>query len=74
MKTLNDLNMKYVDVNPFGNEEIEGGAVLKCSHAWPMSLLELLPSYDLDMLETVQGWLANEAMIAEGQYLKVWVD
>ena len=75
MKTLNDLNMKYVDVNELGNEDFEGGAVLKCMQVWSVvNLRAWLPSYDFDMLEAVQGWLANEAMIAEGQYLEVWVD
>ena len=75
MKTLNDLNMKYVDVNETGNEGFEGGAVLKCSHVWSIGNLRAwLPSYDLDMLEAVYCWLANEDMIAQGQYLEVWVD
>ena len=75
MKTLNDLNMKYVDVNELGNEEIKGGAVLKCSHVWSIGNLRAwLPSYDLDMIEASQGQLANEDMIAQGQYLEVWVN
>jgi len=74
MATLNDLNMQYVDDNEH-NEEIEGGAILVCSRSWSVSqLMDWLPSYDIDMIEAVKDWLANDAEISEGQYLKVWVD
>ena len=75
MNTLNDLNMKYVDVNNWGNEEKIGGAILHCSRAWSVGSLQgWLPLYDSDMLEAVRHWLADESQIAEGQYLEVWVD
>lgn len=75
MKTLNNLNMKYVNKNEDGNEIIEGGAILKCDYNWEKEeLINWLPDYDFDMIESVNIWLKNPAEIAEGQYLKVWVD
>ena len=75
MVNLNDLNMQYVDINEDGNEIIKGGAILKCSFSWSKDkLTEWLPTYNFEMIESIKGWLENEAQIAEGQYLKVWVD
>lgn len=71
---LDDLNMKYVAKQDF-NEEIDGGAILECARSWTNEQLrDWLPQYDSDMIDSVQGWLNNESEIAEGQYLKVWVD
>lgn len=73
MKTLNDLNMQYVDADE--NEQIEGGAILQCSKLWTKEKLqEWLPDYDFDMIQTVQQWLSDNAYIAEGLYFKVWLD
>ena len=78
MATLNDLNIQYVNVvedEAIANEEIEGGAILKCSKSWTIAQLQdWLPAYDFDMIESVKTWLADDAQIAEGQSLKVWVD
>lgn len=78
MATLNDLNMQYINVvenEASANEEIEGGAILKCSKSWTIAQLQdWLKSYDFEMLESVKNWLSDDAQIAEGQYLKVWVD
>ena len=73
MATLNDLNMQYVSAE--SNEEIEGGAVLECSRSWSKEQLEnWLPDFDFDMIETVKAWLESDAHIAEGMYLKAWID
>jgi hypothetical protein len=75
MADLNDLNMQYVDSNEDGNEEITGGAILECSYSWSKEQLDKwLPDYDFDMIESVKNWLEDDAQIAEGQYLKVWLD
>lgn len=75
MKTLNDLNMKYVEGSEDRNEVIKGGAILKCATHWEREqLMEWLPDYDFDMIESVNDWLKNPAEIAEGGYLKVWLD
>ena len=76
MITILDLNMRYVDVNKDGNEEMSGGAILKCSFSWTNErLISWLPdSFDFEMIETVKQWLCNQAEISEGQFLKVWVD
>ena len=73
MATLEDLNMKYVSAE--SNEEINGGAVLECSRSWTKEQLkEWLPDFDFDMIEYVKLWLESDAHIAEGIYLKVWID
>lgn len=78
MATLNDLNMEYVSVEEdeaSANEEIEGGAILKCSRSWSASQLQdWLPAYDFDMIQSVKKWIEDNSAIAEGIYLKVWVD
>ena len=73
MVTLEDLNMTYVSAE--SNEEIEGGAILECSRSWTKEQLEnWLSGFDFDMIECVQDWLKSAAHIADGMYLKVWVD
>jgi len=73
MATLNDLNMQYV--NAIANEEIDGGAILECSRTWSIEkITQWLPNYDYDMLWSVEKWLSDDAQIAEGQYLKVWIN
>lgn len=73
MITLDDINMKYVTADM--NEELYNGAVLECSVSWPLAELhDWLPELDIDSLDTVQDWLYSEPHIAEGMYLKVWVD
>lgn len=70
--TLDNLNMCYVQADC--NEDTPTGAILKCSHSWTIPQLSgWLPDYDYDMLESVKDWLANDAEIAEGGYLEVWV-
>ena len=73
MATLNDLNMQYISAED--NEEIEGGAILECSRTWTIEQLQnWLPNFDFDMIETIKDWLADNACIAEGLFLKVWID
>lgn len=65
--------MQYVSAEE--NETIEGGAILHCSHSWSIDQLSgWLDGYDYDMLTMVKKWLACDAHIAEGMFLKVWVD
>ena len=74
MKTLEDLNIIYVYDREI-NEEINGGAILKCSYDWTRDQLNVwLPEYDFDMIDTVKKWLADDCQIAEEGWLKVWVD
>ena len=69
---LDSLNMKYVSADQ--NDYFDGGAILECGH-WDKDQLEsYLSGYDLDMIEAVQDWVSGEAYIAEGLYLKVWVE
>ena len=73
MKTLNDLNMKYVCGTD--NEEITGGAILNCSRFWTKEQLKnWLPDFDQSMIGEVKMWLENDACIAEGLSLKIWID
>ena len=75
MTILENLNMKFVNANDEGNEEIDGGAILRCSNSWTVEKLgEWLADYDFEMLEAVKDWLSDPSQIAEGQFLKVWVD
>ena len=75
--TLDNLNMRYINVDEDGsssNEETETGAILKCSRSWTVAQLQdYLAGYDYDMLQSVKQWLANDAEIAEGGYLEVWI-
>lgn len=73
MATLEDLNMTYVSAE--SNEEIKRGAVLECSRSWTKEQLKnWLPDFDIHMIKSVKEWLESDAHIAEGMYLKVWID
>lgn len=70
---LDSLNMTYVVADC--NEDFDGVAVLECSNSWTMDqLTSWLPMYDFDMLKSVKSWLGSTPHIAEGAYLKVWID
>lgn len=65
--------MKYVSETD--NEEITNGAILNCSRSWTKEQLESwLPDFDFDMIGEVKMWLENDACIAEGLSLKIWID
>jgi len=71
------LNMKYI----LKTDELcaydadNKYAILHCNKTWTIDTLrEWLPGFSYDALETVKMWLDNDAEIAAGNCLKIWID